>query len=222
MKKFTVFLPLFAISLNASAALYDRGGGMIYDSDLNITWLQDANYAVTSGWAALHDTHNPNSGPAYIQSNGRMGQEAAVSWADQLVYGGYDDWRLPTTGPNPGAEYNNTSGELGYMFYINWGNGVNPASLSTTFIDAATGETKQFTNVQDGYWYREEAGNPPIGAWFFGFNTGVQGTFNKASSYYAWAVRDGDVAAVPLPSTLFLFGSGLLGLMGATRRRIKS
>jgi hypothetical protein len=27
------------------AALIDRGGGLIYDTDLNITWLQDARYA---------------------------------------------------------------------------------------------------------------------------------------------------------------------------------
>lgn len=29
----------------ANATLYDRGGGLIYDDVLNITWLQDANYA---------------------------------------------------------------------------------------------------------------------------------------------------------------------------------
>lgn len=29
-------------------ALIDRGGGLIYDDVLDITWLQDANYAMTS------------------------------------------------------------------------------------------------------------------------------------------------------------------------------
>ena len=33
------------------AALIDRGGGLIYDDVLNITWLQDAGYAL--GWLAL-------------------------------------------------------------------------------------------------------------------------------------------------------------------------
>ena len=32
------------------AALFDRGGGLIYDSDLDITWLKDGNYAQTSGY----------------------------------------------------------------------------------------------------------------------------------------------------------------------------
>ena len=30
------------------AALWDRGGGLIYDDVFDITWLQDANYAKTS------------------------------------------------------------------------------------------------------------------------------------------------------------------------------
>lgn len=41
-----VFLGL-CVSGVAQAALYDRGGGLIYDSVLDVTWLQDANYAAT-------------------------------------------------------------------------------------------------------------------------------------------------------------------------------
>ena len=36
----------------AQAALHDRGGGLIYDDVLNVTWLQDASYARTSGYDA--------------------------------------------------------------------------------------------------------------------------------------------------------------------------
>ena len=36
----------------AQAALNDRGGGLLYDDVLNVTWLQDANYAKTSGYDA--------------------------------------------------------------------------------------------------------------------------------------------------------------------------
>ncbi len=37
---------------------------------------------------------------------------------------------------------------------------------------------------------------------------------------YVWAVRDGDVAAVPLPGAVWLFGAGLAGLLGYGRRRL--
>src|SRR5512136_1585528 len=70
----------------AQATLEDLGGGMIYSSDLDVTWLQDASYARTSGYDA----------------DGLMSWDAARTWADTLSYGGYEDWRLPTFDPaNP-------------------------------------------------------------------------------------------------------------------------
>jgi hypothetical protein len=33
------------------------------------------------------------------------------------------------------------------------------------------------------------------------------------------AVRDGDVSSVPVPAAVWLFGSGLLGLIGIARRK---
>src|SRR4030095_8148367 len=78
------FVGVLALIMSASAraTLFDRGGGMIYDDVLNITWLQDANYALTSG---------------YPSWNGRMQFDEANAWAAQLVYGGYSDWRAPPT-----------------------------------------------------------------------------------------------------------------------------
>lgn len=37
-----------------------------------------------------------------------------------------------------------------------------------------------------------------------------------------WAVRDGDVASIPEPTTAWLLGSGLIILIGATRKRKSS
>ena len=45
--------PVLAIALavgmngTAQAMLWDRGGGLIYDDVLKVTWLQDANYAAS-------------------------------------------------------------------------------------------------------------------------------------------------------------------------------
>ena len=62
------------VSSSSHAALYDRGNGLIYDDGLDITWLQDANYAQTSGY----------------DSDGTMTWSEASTWAAQLEYGGYD------------------------------------------------------------------------------------------------------------------------------------
>ena len=46
MKKLLVFLwamvMVGGVVETANSALIDRGGGLIYDTDLDITWLQDA------------------------------------------------------------------------------------------------------------------------------------------------------------------------------------
>jgi hypothetical protein len=36
---------------------------------------------------------------------------------------------------------------------------------------------------------------------------------------YAWAVHEGNIGAVPIPAAVWLFGSGLIGLIGAARRK---
>jgi len=48
MKGFVTALVLGVFSSSANAALINRGGGLIYDSDQDITWLQDADKALTS------------------------------------------------------------------------------------------------------------------------------------------------------------------------------
>jgi len=68
-------------SLNVSAALLDRGDGLIYDTELDVTWFADANYARTSG----------------VTETGAMTWQQATDWVTQLNLGGYSDWRLPST-----------------------------------------------------------------------------------------------------------------------------
>jgi hypothetical protein len=52
----------------------------------------------------------------------------------------------------------------------------------------------------------------------FDFFSGVQGNVVSCCNF-AWAVRTGDVpAVVPVPAAVWLFGSGLLGLIGMAKR----
>ena len=198
-----------AVSMSANAALVDRGGGLIYDTDLNITWLADANYAMTSGFDA----------------DGAMTWSTAMTWAADLSYGGYTDWRLPATvqpdatcGDQSGGDsfgYNCTGSEMGHLFYTELG-GVARTSIATTH----NANYNLFQNVQsDSYWSGTVYAPYIYYVWSFDFYDGNQLMGIKGNPFYAWAVRPGDVAAVPLPATAWLFGSGLLGLVGMARHK---
>ncbi|MCP3907270.1 MAG: DUF1566 domain-containing protein [Oceanicoccus sp.] len=70
------------------------------------------------------------------------------------------------------------------------------------------------------YWSGTEYAPPTNYAWNFYTNNGYQYIGTKHSEFYAWAVRSGDVGAVPEPSILLLLGAGLAGL-GFTKRAAK-
>lgn len=82
--------------------------------------------------------------------------------------------------------------------------------------------TGPFSNIQPGGYWADNG-------YVFGFDRGGQGgTYFLSNSayyfgFYAWAVRDGDIAAasaVPVPAAGWLFASAL-GLMG-WRRKVRS
>jgi len=199
---------LFVVALGASSAananLIDRGGGMIYDQDLNITWLADANYAKTSGYDA----------------DGQMNWSQAMTWANNLSYGGYTDWRLPAS--DTCVNSNCTGSEMGHLFYIELG-GVawQDFAATNTNYNLFQNVPGLSTPYYGFYWSGTEfAEVPDLAAWFFHFVPGEQSSTWKEDGYlYAWAVRDGDVSAVPLPAAVWLFGSGLLGLIGIARKK---
>lgn len=225
----------FTLSGAAQATLIDRGGGMIYDDVLDITWLQDANYAQTSGYDA----------------DGIMTWAEATAWVADLSYGGYDDWRLPTVldtgvcrGGNGGENdicgyyaktYDAGTGtvysELAYMYYVNLGLKA-PWSPSGDyqpdfgiFGDGTTVGQDDVGLVKNlrasDYWSGTEYSTLPWDAYVFTMASGYQDIRNKTNGngIIAWAVRPGDVAApVPEPETYALLLAGL-GLVGVAARR---
>ena len=72
------------------------------------------------------------------------------------------------------------------------------------------------TDIQFTYWSGTEAGFDS--AWLFRLGNGTQDTEDKRLQTNAWAVVDGDVF-IPIPPSVWLFGSGLLGLIGIARRK---
>lgn len=201
---------LSSVTTSTNAALYTRLEGMaVYDSDFNITWTANANI------------------------NGVMTWDEARTWASNLVIGGVSGWRLPATlQPDTscseqwfsaawigigeqGAGYNCTGSEMGHLFYNELG------GVAGTGIDLVhNAKYSLFSNFTGGsYWSGTTYAPDGSSAWNFIFGQGKQQSSFKGGALYAMAVRDGDVASVPIPAAFWLFGSGLLGLIGLARKK---
>ena len=129
------------------------------------------------------------------------------------MLGGFTDWSLPTTIPAIFG-YNQIGSQMGDLFYNQLG-GVAEIDLATTH----NGYYNLFTNVQTLYWSDSEYAPYLSAAWYFSPGNGNQGISEKFTGLYAWAVRSGDVAAVPVPAAIWLFTSGLSLFAFTTHRR---
>ena len=194
----------------AGAALFDRGGGLIYDDALDITWLADANYALTIG-------------ATFPSVEGRMEWDEGVAWVARLEYAGYRDWRLPDglnrDGSGPCEGFGCSGSELGHMYYNNMG-----ASAGNSILTGSnTANLALFTNIQNGpYWSgTEHPSNPAELATSFGFEIGNQcSACTKHDQIWLWPVRDGDGAPIPEPGSYayILAGLGVVGYVIVSRR----
>ena len=79
----------------------------------------------------------------------------------------------------------------------------------------------QWRGIQFNYWSGTAGTEFDSNfAWNFIFNFGeFQSIDFKVSNLFGWAVRSGDVAAVPEPGTVLLMAMGLVGLGVARRSR---
>ena len=206
---------------SAQAALIDRGGGLIYDTDLDVTWMANASLSASNNFGAL----------GLINPTGTMNWSTAREWLDAMNsqnYLGFSNWRLPTTlYPDPTCA--NVSGghgcigsEMGHLFYEELG-GVAGADIATTH----NSNYSLFQDIQSNwYWsgtgFTQAPQTPNDHAWTFYFPGGVQSTLAVEDVTAVWAVRDGDVAVnvLPEPGTLPI-AMVALGALGVVVRRGK-
>lgn len=195
---------------NTQATLYDRGGGLIYDDVLDITWLAD-DYA------------------AYVNEAG------AKTWASNLTISRFPGesltgWRLPTTlqpdascdGQDNGISWghNCTGSEMGHLFYNELGGVAGSSILTTHNANLALFQSFPF-GVNLDYWSGTACTPYTTSACYFNFSYGTQLAGFDVYYVFALAVRDGDVLPndIPEPSTLLLAGLALAGLGIAKRRQ---
>lgn len=193
-----------AISGAAQAAMHDRGGGLIYDDVLNVTWLQDASYGAGSPY------DNGQSA-----TDGRMYWDNATAWATNLSYYDtvqnvtYDDWRLPKTMYYSGGYM---TSELQSLYQRLLGELPQSGGLNVLATNH-NGSYDLFENIQATYYWLSDKSGPR--AWYVNMYNGTQNTNSTTDALAVWAVRDGDVAAIPEAGTwaMLLAGLGLIGLV---------
>jgi hypothetical protein len=169
------------------------------------------------------------------------GAQAFINYLNVINYGNSKQWALPSSGTNPQANFNQTSSQLGELYYNELGavaldSNSAPASQHFGILGKGYGAMYQagnpgpFTNVQaQTYWSGTEFTSPsiltagPVFAWYFSTQTGYQFETNKIlGPYYIWPVSPGLIQAsapVPLPASIWLFGYGIMGLLGLNRQR---
>jgi hypothetical protein len=204
-KVLVLAIALLGVTGVANSALQSRlSGQAYYDTDLNITWLTNANLAATNTF-----------GVPGINPNGVMDWNTAKAWIaamNSADYLGVSNWRLPAvtdTGP-PGCDFAYTGTDCGYnvdlatsemarMFYATLGDtaGYNTSAVQQPCFAASPNycltSKGPFSSLQPSlYWSGTEYVPPSINAWNFDFRFGLQGNVNKGFAANAWAVAPGD------------------------------
>jgi len=192
--RFLTGILLLIFSIDSGASLINRGNGLLYDPDLDITWLADGNYAKTSGY----------------DDDGKMTWSAANTWVQQLDYRGFTNWRLPTTlDPDSSCvelesiegpyDYYCSGSEMGHLFYTELGAvPIIPSNSAVFGPDLAL-----FSNLQrKNYWSSTEAAVDAIFpsctsncVWDFDFKNGIQTGYRRGFRFYALAVHPGDIGS---------------------------
>lgn len=212
---------------NFAQKIIDANGGVINNTP---------NYWNSSGVynLSLYD-FLPQSNNS-IASEGELhwwAAQAFIGYLNNTNYSGFNNWRLPSLASIQTISGNFQS-ELTYMYKVNLGLMDNYTTIGDYYssfgifgnafgMGYAHPETVgPINNFQTrGYWLSDENVIPAY-AWAVDTFNGSLGYTGKAGlPLYAWAVRDGDVAAVPAPPAIWLFASGL-GLFTLNRHVKKS
>ena len=204
------------VSGSAHAALESRLDGLaVYDTDLNITWLANANLATTNTF-----------GVPGVSGDGSMNWFTAQNWIGAMNttnYLGYSNWRLPTaidTGA-PGCDFayigtdcgfNTATSEMAHLYYDELHNiGFYSTTGTKNYLYAPgafnTGLLSNFNQFNNfgysgpmAFWTGSEPANDTDKAWFFSTFGGSQNLLRKDyggsgdSGVIALAVMTGDVA----------------------------
>lgn len=236
---------LFSMS-SANAALIDAGNGEINDTDINVTWTQDANlfYKQATGYAGgtaafvaavinsvpggvLRDVgvgdlgaapgNYQLSGSDFNTSTGVMNWYGAIAWAEYYL-------NSISYGGETGWRLPSMSPEL-------TGYNQTDSEVGHLFYSELGGVARSsitnthntnyslLSNLQSSPYWSGTKWSGTYYVMYFDTNSGFQFGTYKSVQLYSLAVRDGQVAAVSIPAAVWLMGSAVLGFIGFGRRR---
>ena len=211
-RKFSCLAFAMLASLLATGArgeLINRGNGLIADTVLDITWMQDASLFET-----LCEARDPIATEfvpvdqanvrILCHQDGRMTLNDAGLWIDRLNdvhYKGYSDWRLPIVDTNPVCNVDCYSVEMAHLVYVSLGNlhrDVEPCDEYYAIYEWRPSKINciknrgPFYNINpdDSYW--SGSVHPDYGDFLYVvLSTGYQNSDTVWSHFYVWPVRDG-------------------------------
>jgi hypothetical protein len=160
------------------------------------------------------------------------GAMAFVKYLSSINYGGSDQWRLPSIIASsildPGyAQAGGYSSEFNQLYYRELGKMTYPGTNNSDWglfnsgfgSLGVTGDVGAFNHAVLSHYWLDTESSIFIGA-SNSFNTydGQLRADAKPDPFYVWAVTPGRVATVPVPNSIWLMGTGLVGLLSKAKR----
>ena len=240
----TALLSLITFNANAALTSYVKNGvNLVYSSDADITWTEDANLlatmardlgaftlfdAIIAASPTISDAPNDYDTPAFsgvhtvtrsdfstgaLGSTSWFGALAFVNYLNSINYAGSNQWILPSANVACGTSINCVNSTMGSLYYSELG-----------FIGGQNPPVSDyFTNDSvPHYWLSTERPGHPIDSYRFSWHSSNGGNqsegISKGLSSFVRPYNLGSIAAVPVPPAAWLFVTGLLGLFGLQRR----
>ncbi len=240
MKKVTVLFSMVMIFLfvgTSNASLTTIGTATYMGSDYNLIYEDDS---IDGGLVWLDYTNAGGKWQNQVAWASGLNSPSTLTYNLNYNVSWEGDWRLPGSdesqcnlsgghsheGPDASGYHdylwggNMVNSEMGHLFYKSLGNLCYYATDGTPSQPGyGLQNTADFIELKSGgYWAGTDFSLDQINAWDFGFSGGGHDYSAYSDTQYALAVRSATVSAVPLPSAIWLLGSGLIGLIGVRKK----